>query len=202
MFTGIVESQAVLVDIQNEDTNTHFTLHSPLAHEFTVDQSISHDGVCLTVTAVDPKNQTYSVTAVKETLDKTNLSLWLPQKKINIERCVKADGRFDGHIVQGHIDGMGRVVAIVDKNGSHEITIQHEEKWGLTVEKGSIAVNGVSLTVVNSELTHFQVVIIPYTWEYTNFHLLQEGDRVNLEFDILGKYLQKLWLIQTHSKSK
>lgn len=202
MFTGIVETLATLKDIRDEQTNRHFTFHSAITQELSIDQSLSHNGVCLTVVAINSAENTYTVTAIEETLKRTNLAHLLPQKKVNLERCLKADGRLDGHIVQGHVDTVGVVESITDHLGSWKMVISHAPEAGLTVEKGSIAVNGVSLTVVKSEADCFSVAIIPYTWEFTNFHELQKGDLVNLEFDILGKYLRKLALIQIDSKSK
>ncbi len=190
MFTGIVETSGEVVATQKEGTNIHFTIESSLAPELKIDQSVSHDGVCLTVTAVSG-NQ-YNVTAVDETLRKTTLGGLNPGSKVNLERCMPANGRFDGHIVQGHVDQTAVCTSIADQDGSWLFRFSYDGNENVTVEKGSICVNGVSLTVVNSEEGAFQVAIIPYTFEHTNFHSLVVGQRVNLEFDVVGKYIQKL----------
>lgn len=212
MFTGIVEATAELVDIHTEGTNLTFTFESSIAHELKIDQSVSHNGVCLTVVeTVTTKAQRhkgigitipdenthhselYKVTAINETLKKTNLGKLKLGDKVNLERCMPAHGRFDGHIVQGHVDQTGVCTAIEDQNGSWLISFEYDtSNNNITVEKGSICVNGVSLTVVNSKDNGFSVAIIPYTWEHTNFHQLSVGSIVNLEFDILGKYMQKI----------
>lgn len=191
MFTGIIETTAVVNDIVREGTNRHFCFESPISHELKVDQSVSHDGVCLTVTKVDGK--CHWVTAIDETLSKTNLAQWQPGRKVNIERCMVANGRFDGHIVQGHVDQIGHVRHIEDRDGSWLFDFEYDPVWGhVTVEKGSISVNGTSLTCFNSADGKFSVAIIPYTFEFTNFHQLKTGDVVNLEFDIIGKYVKRL----------
>jgi riboflavin synthase len=190
MFTGIIESTAKLEEIRKEGTNIHFEFSSKVTGELKVDQSVAHNGVCLTVTEI--KGNRYSVTAIDETLQKTSLKNWDVGHQVNLERCMPADGRFDGHIVQGHVDTVGSVENIEDKNGSWEITISYNDSENITVKKGSICINGISLTVVNSDMGSFSVAIIPYTWEHTNMHLLKKGDLVNLEFDIVGKYLQKM----------
>lgn len=214
MFTGIIESLAQLQDIEQHGTNLTFTFESPIAHELKIDQSVSHNGVCLTVEATGTKEQRlkdaenknhtivdeniyhsslYKVTAIDETLKKTNLGKLKIGDKVNLERCMLANGRFDGHIVQGHVDQTGICTAIEDQNGSWLISFEYDISGNnITVEKGSICVNGVSLTVVNSKENGFSVAIIPYTWEYTNFHQLKVGSIVNLEFDILGKYMQRI----------
>src|SRR5690606_37844429 len=157
--------------------------------ELKIDQSLAHDGVCLTVVQTTPES--YRVTAIDETIQKTNLSQWKVGKSVNLERCMPADGRFDGHIVQGHVDQVGKVKSIADQNGSWVFDVEFDQKPGnVTVEKGSITINGTSLTCFNSRPGAFSVAIIPYTFEYTNFHQLAAGDLVNLEFDILGKYIQ------------
>lgn len=173
-----------------DQENLHLTFYSALVPEFKIDQSISHNGCCLTVVAVDTSASNYTVTAIKETLDKTNMGTWKIGDKINIERCMTPNGRLDGHMVQGHVDTQGRCISVQDMNGSWKFTFTYESK-DLTVEKGSIAVNGVSLTVVDSQPGLFSVCIIPYTYEHTNFKFLQAGDSVNLEFDIIGKYVAK-----------
>ncbi len=192
MFTGIVEATAQVVDIHAEGSNLTFTFESSIANELKIDQSVSHNGVCLTVVHNSIVGS-YSVTAIDETLKKTNLGKLKLGDKVNLERCMPANGRFDGHIVQGHVDQTGVCTAIEDQNGSWLISFEYDEtNNNITVEKGSICVNGVSLTVVNSKDNGFCVAIIPYTWEHTNFHQLSVGSVVNLEFDILGKYMQKI----------
>jgi riboflavin synthase len=192
MFTGIVEAVAQVIDIQSEGTNLTFTFESAIAHELKIDQSVSHNGICLTVVQLS-ENNSYKVTAIDETLKKTNIGKLKVGNKVNLERCMPANGRFDGHIVQGHIDQTGICTAIEDQNGSWLISFEYDaSNNNITVEKGSICVNGVSLTVVNSKDNGFSVAIIPYTWEHTNFHQLKVGSIVNLEFDILGKYMQKI----------
>lgn len=191
MFTGIVEATAEIVEVIAEGTNLTFRLSAALAPELKVDQSVSHNGVCLTVTSIE--GTTYTVTAVDETLKKTNLGQWKVGTKVNVERCMPAHGRFDGHIVQGHVDQTGVCTYISEVGGSWLFDFTYDVSVGnITVEKGSICVNGVSLTVFNSHNDGFRVTIIPYTYEHTNFHQLQVGDIVNLEFDILGKYMQKI----------
>ncbi|MCC5937944.1 MAG: riboflavin synthase [Lunatimonas sp.] len=191
MFTGIVETLAEISQISQDGTNVHFDLTSPIQSDLRVDQSVSHNGVCLTVVEVTPDY--YRVTAVQETLDKTNLGGWQIGDKVNIERCMPANGRFDGHIVQGHVDQIGTVTRIVDKGGSWEFDFSYDPSMGnVTVEKGSICVNGTSLTCFNSREGGFSVAIIPYTYDHTVFHQLRVGDRVNLEFDVVGKYIQRI----------
>jgi riboflavin synthase len=191
MFTGIIESAAEVVEMDQQGTNVHFTLQASIAHELKVDQSLAHNGVCLTVVAVHENK--YEVTAIEETLKRTNLGKLKIGDTVNLERCLAANGRLDGHIVQGHVDGIGELTNIVDRNGSWALHFTHEvnQNW-ITVEKGSICVNGVSLTVVESTSCSFSVEIIPYTWEHTNLGKLKIGDKVNLEFDILGKYASRL----------
>ena len=192
MFTGIIESVAKVVAIQAEGTNLTFTFESVIAHELKIDQSVSHNGVCLTVVQL-AENNSYKVTAIDETLKKTNIGKLKVGDKVNLERCMPANGRFDGHIVQGHVDQTGVCTAIKDQNGSWLISFEYDiTNNNITVEKGSICVNGVSLTVVNSKDNGFSVAIIPYTWELTNFHQLRVGSIINLEFDILGKYMQRI----------
>lgn len=205
MFTGIVESMGHLIDIQPDGTNLTFTFESDIAHELKIDQSLSHNGVCLTVVellnaeyepikgAYGDAAIRYKVTAIDETLKKTNLGKLIIGDKVNLERCMPANGRFDGHIVQGHVDQTGICTALEDQNGSWLISFEYDAATqNITVEKGSVCVNGVSLTVVNSKDNGFSVAIIPYTWEHTNFHQLAIGSTVNLEFDILGKYMQRI----------
>ena len=191
MFSGIVESIGRVVDIRRDRSNIDFTLECPFAGELKIDQSVAHNGVCLTVVKCDGKQ--YTVTAMKETLDRSNLSDWQLGTEVNLERSMKPDSLLDGHIVQGHVDQRGTCTNIEDADGSRYYTIEYDPTQGnITVEKGSVAVNGVSLTVCNSETGKFRVAIIPYTYEVTNFHALKVGDKVNLEFDIIGKYIQKI----------
>lgn len=191
MFTGIVEAIGEVVNVHKQGTNRTFTLKSFIANEFKIDQSISHNGVCLTVTAVD--GEEYTVTAIEETLNKTNLGGLELNSMVNLERCMPANGRFDGHIVQGHIDQTGICTRIEERDGSWLFDFEYDTSAGnITVEKGSICINGVSLTVFNSLENSFRVAIIPYTYSFTNFHSLKEGDTVNLEFDILGKYIKRI----------
>ena len=191
MFTGIIEATGRVENIEKEGTNILFTVSCPFTKELKIDQSVSHDGCCLTV--YDIENQQYKIAAIHETLEKTNLGNWKIGTEVNLERCVLMNGRLDGHVVQGHVDQTGVVKSIENKNGSHLITIEHSEKDGfVTVPQGSIAVNGISLTVAYSGEGEFSVAIIPYTWEHTNLKHLSAGDRVNLEFDVIGKYIAKL----------
>jgi riboflavin synthase len=191
MFTGIVESYGEVLEIQHELSNVHFHISSPISHELKIDQSVSHNGVCLTVTKLE--NNGHWVTAIHETLQKTNLGNWRKGTKVNLERCLSVNGRFDGHIVQGHVDGIGICDKVENENGSWRYTFSYPpEIKQITVEKGSICVNGVSLTVVDSGKYDFSVAIIPYTYEHTNFNQLEAGHSVNLEFDIVGKYIRKL----------
>lgn len=189
MFTGIIEQLGVVKSIQKESENIHFTLEAPFTSELKIDQSVSHNGCCLTV--VEISGNEYVVTAIQETLNKTNLGSWIVGTKVNLERCMQMNGRLDGHIVQGHVDTTGTCIAIEDQNGSWKYTFRYESA-DLTVEKGSITINGTSLTVVDSKTTEFSVCIIPYTYEHTNFHTLEVGSTVNLEFDIIGKYVAKM----------
>lgn len=191
MFTGIIEAAAEVVQMEQRGTNKHFTLEASIAPELKVDQSLAHNGVCLTVVTVN--GQQYEVTAIEETLKRTNLGALNVGDRVNLERCLAANGRLDGHIVQGHVDGIGELVKLIDRDGSWSLHFAHEENpnW-VTVEKGSICVNGVSLTVVESTSNSFSVEIIPYTWTHTNLGKLKIGDKVNLEFDILGKYAARL----------
>ena len=192
MFSGIVEEAAELVKLEKENDNLHITMKCSFADELNIDQSISHNGVCLTVVRKD--KMTYTVTAIKETLDKTNLGLLKPGDKVNLERSTKLDGRLDGHMVQGHVDQTAVCTSVKEAGGSWYYSFEYEPVQDdyITVEKGSVSVNGVSLTVVNSKTNSFDVAIIPFTWEVTNFHQIKEGTVVNLEFDILGKYIAKI----------
>ena len=193
MFTGIIEKTARVVAIEKENTNYHFTLEVDFANELKIDQSMAHDGCCLTVVKLDYDKNQYVVTAMKETMDKTNLCKWEEGTEVNVERSMKMDGRFDGHIVQGHVDQTARCVKVVDENGSWRYFFDYDTtKNSFTVPKGSITVNGVSLTVVDSENGLFSVSIIPFTQQVTNFHNFKIGTIVNIEFDVFGKYVQKL----------
>lgn len=191
MFTGIIEALAKVETIEKENTNVHFTFSCPFTHELKIDQSVAHNGVCLTVVKIN--DHQYTLTAIEETLQKTNLGDLKVGDIVNIERCMPANGRFDGHIVQGHVDQTGKVISVIDNNGSWIYTIQYDStKGNVTVEKGSITINGTSLTVVDSKDDSFSVCIIPYTYENTIFKTLKVGDTVNLEFDIVGKYVARL----------
>jgi riboflavin synthase len=191
MFTGIVEAMGSLVKKESKETNVEFWFTCPFTQELKVDQSLAHNGVCLTV--VEIQGDQYRVTAIDETLQKTNIGDVTIGQKVNLERCMAANARFDGHIVQGHVDLTGVCTEIKDQQGSWEYRFSYPKSSGhVTVEKGSICVNGTSLTVVDSQDDSFTVCIIPYTYEHTVFHQIQLGDRVNLEFDILGKYIKKL----------
>jgi riboflavin synthase len=191
MFSGIVETLGQVMQLNKEQSNIHITIRSNFTHELKIDQSIAHNGVCLTV--VEIKDDNYTVTAIDETLKKTNLGLLSPGDKINLERCLKVGDRLDGHIVQGHVDQTAVCISIEENDGSWIYTFEYNSSQNnITVEKGSICVNGVSLTVVNSKDNSFSVCIIPYTFEHTNFQHFKKGTVVNLEFDILGKYISKL----------
>lgn len=188
MFTGIIESVGNVIEITQEGTNQTFTLVCDFTNELKVDQSLAHNGVCLTVT--DIRINEYKVTAIAETLKRTNLGELKIGSKVNLERCMLPTGRLDGHIVQGHVDETAIVKSISDENGSWNISFEYnKDSAHYTVEKGSVCINGVSLTVVDSAIGKFSVSIIPYTWEHTNFHTLKVGDKVNVEFDIIGKYV-------------
>jgi len=192
MFSGIVEETATVVKLEQEKENLHITLKCSFVKELSVDQSVSHDGVCLTV--VKTTDTDYTVTAILETLEKTNLRFWKTGTEVNLERSVRSDGRLDGHMVQGHIDLTAECTDVKEVEGSWYYTFTFEPNCPehITVEKGSVSVNGVSLTVVNSQKKSFQVAIIPYTYEVTNFHDFQPGSIVNIEFDIIGKYIAKI----------
>ncbi len=191
MFSGIIEESGKVVSINKEQSNLHITVRSPFTSELKIDQSIAHNGVCLTV--VDIMNDNYTVTAIDETLQKTNLGLLKVGDNINLERCMRLGDRIDGHIVQGHVDQTAVCNKVEETNGSWLFGFEYDSsKNNVTVEKGSICVNGVSLTVVNSTDNSFSVCIIPYTFEHTNFSSIKQGTIVNLEFDILGKYISKL----------
>ena len=192
MFTGIIEQIAEVVKVESEGSNVHISLKSTITSELKIDQSVAHNGVCLTVVKIN--GDEYIVTAIKETLDKSNIGLLVVGSKVNIERCLKVGDRLDGHMVQGHVDQTAKCVKVKKENGSYVYTFKHKESDNMTVEKGSVCVNGISLTVVNSKDTSFSVAIIPYTHEHTNFHELKEGSVVNIEYDILGKYIAKQFM--------
>lgn len=190
MFTGIVEATGVVENIEKDGSNIHFTLNCPFTQELKIDQSLSHNGCCLTV--VDVPGGLYTVTAISETLEKTNLGNWRMGTVVNLERCMKMGDRLDGHIVQGHVDQTGKITSIENRNGSYFVSIEYADQDFVTVPQGSVTVNGISLTVAESRENAFSVAIIPYTWEFTNMKFQKPGDIVNLEFDIVGKYISKL----------
>ena len=200
MFSGIVETTAKVLrmDHPHDSTNVDLTLTVPFWDELAIDQSVAHNGVCLTVVSIHPEEKSYTVTAVQETLERSNLGDLKPGDRVNVERSMRSDGRLDGHIVQGHVDTTAECIRLEDVGGStyytfrYSVTDEMAARGYTTVEKGSVCINGVSLTVVDSERDTFKVAIIPYTKEITNFGDLSEGKRVNLEFDIIGKYLAKL----------
>ena len=191
MFTGIIETLGIIKDLKKENDNLDITISSIITHELKIDQSVAHNGVCLTVVAIN--NDEYTVTAIRETIQKTNLSDWKIGDLINIERGMKLGDRLDGHIVQGHVDQTGICKSIEEANGSWYFTFGYDSNLNnITIEKGSITINGVSLTVVNSKENEFSVAIIPYTFEHTNFKNVKIGTKINLEFDVVGKYIAKL----------
>lgn len=202
MFSGIIENMARVVAIEHDQDNVHLTLTCPFAHELSIDQSIAHNGVCLTVVAITPpkggQGGLYTVTAMRETLERSNLGLLKVGDEVNVERSMLMNGRLDGHIVQGHVDQTATCIAVEDQQGSHQYTFKYESTKEMvrhgyfTVDKGSVTVNGVSLTVCRPTADTFQVCIIPYTYDNTNFHAIQPGTVVNIEFDIIGKYLARL----------
>ena len=190
MFTGIIETMGELVKVEKEQNNLHFHIRSTLTKELKIDQSLAHDGVCLTV--VNIEGDVYSVTAVNETLQKSALDMWRIGRKINLERAMKLGDRLDGHLVQGHVDQVGECIGVKEQGGSWLFDFQYSnEDHNLVIEKGSLCINGTSLTVFNVTKDRCCVAIIPYTYEHTNFHQLQRGDQVNLEFDMIGKYVAK-----------
>ena len=191
MFTGIIEAMGEIQSLTKEGSNVHIEIKSPITSELKIDQSIAHNGVCLTVVSIDGEN--YTVTAIKETLDKSNLGQLITGSSVNLERSMKLGERLDGHIVQGHVDQTAICTAINEADGSWYFTFEYDSKYqNITIERGSITVNGVSLTVVNSKENEFSVAIIPYTIENTNFNTFKIGSKVNLEFDVVGKYLKRL----------
>lgn len=192
MFTGIIETLGTIQEIKKENTNVHITINSSLTSELKIDQSVAHNGVCLTVVAI--KDDFYTVTAIDETIKKTNLSDWKLGDSVNLERAMKLGDRLDGHIVQGHVDQTGTCIVVQETNGSWLYTFEYDDSLNnITIEKGSITVNGVSLTVVNSNKNQFSVAIIPYTYKHTNFNSFKEGTKINLEFDVIGKYVSRLY---------
>jgi riboflavin synthase len=191
MFTGIIEQTGIIQEVIADGGNTTFWVQSDFWNELKVDQSLSHNGVCLTVEAI--KEGKHKVTAITETLAKTNLGSWQPGTVINLERCLMMNGRLDGHIVQGHIDAVAICYSVIEKNGSWEYGFKFPSQFcNLVIEKGSVTVNGISLTLFNTTASSFSVAIIPYTYEHTNMYNVKNGDAVNIEFDILGKYVQKM----------
>ncbi|PWK78952.1 riboflavin synthase alpha chain [Mucilaginibacter oryzae] len=191
MFTGIIETLGRITELQHEKGNLHITVESAISHELKIDQSVAHNGVCLTVVAL--ADDLHVVTAIEETLNKTSLGQLKVGDPVNLERCMQMNARLDGHIVQGHVDQVAVCTAFKELEGSWEYTFEYDSSLGnVTVEKGSICVNGISLTVVNSHANSFSVAIIPYTYEHTNLHNVRVGDKVNLEFDIIGKYVARL----------
>lgn len=201
MFTGIIEGMGKVVKIEKDKGNIHFTIETPIAQELKIDQSIAHDGVCLTTVNVDKAKNQYTLTAVQETLDRSNLRTWSVGYEVNLERCMRLDGRLDGHIVQGHVDQTAECKKVEEVDGSWKFYFNYDPgQRNITVEKGSVSVNGVSLTVVDSEPGMFSVAIIPYTYDHTNFKHFKPGSIVNLEFDVIGKYVARL--LETHFNAK
>jgi len=191
MFTGIIEDLGTIEKLENDGGNLHITVKTSITKELKIDQSVAHNGVCLTVVNID--DHSYVVTAIQETLNKTNLSTLTENSLVNIERAMKLGDRLDGHIVQGHVDQTAKCINIIEENGSWVFTFEYDKKLNnITIEKGSVTVNGVSLTVVNSNINSFSVAIIPYTYEHTTFKTLKIGTIVNLEFDVIGKYVKRL----------
>ncbi|GGA70189.1 riboflavin synthase subunit alpha [Flavobacterium palustre] len=192
MFTGIIETLGTIQEIKHEKDNIHVTISASITNELKIDQSVAHNGICLTVVTI--ADNKYTVTAIDETIKKTNLGEWKKDDLVNLERAMKLGDRLDGHIVQGHVDQTGTCISIEETNGSWLYTFEYDDKLNnLTIEKGSITVNGVSLTVVNSKKNQFSVAIIPYTHEHTNFKKFKVGSKINLEFDVIGKYVSRLY---------
>jgi riboflavin synthase len=196
MFTGIIEGMGVVKELQQEGSNLHITIESPFTAELQVDQSVAHNGVCLTV--VNINGNCYTVTAIAETLEKSNLGVLKQGDNVNLERSMKLGERLDGHIVQGHVDSTAKVLSITEQNGSWVFTFEMENTDQPLVEKGSISINGVSLTVFNILNNQFSVAIIPYTFSHTNFGNFKPGDTINIEYDVIGKYVQRLLKSQLH----
>lgn len=190
MFTGIIEATALVKEVRSAGTNKTFILQSTLAPSLKIDQSLCHDGVCLTVEAIE--NDVYQVTAVAETLEKTNLQTWQPGRLVNLERSLQLNSRLDGHFVQGHVDTTAVFTSIVNREGSYELSFEFPSSFApLVIEKGSICINGISLTAWDVSQNSLKVAVIPYTWKHTNLHQLSEGQRVNFEFDMIGKYITR-----------
>jgi len=191
MFTGIIENTGIVKEVIPNGTNKTFWINSPLRNELKVDQSLSHNGVCLTIEAIE--EGCHRVTAIEETLKKTNLGYWQPGTPVNLERCMQMNGRLDGHIVQGHVDAIAQCKAVIEKEGSWEFVFSFDASFAaLVIEKGSVTLNGISLTLFNVTNNSFSVGIIPYTYQHTNLNVLKNGDWVNIEFDIIGKYVQRM----------
>jgi riboflavin synthase len=191
MFTGIIETLGIVNLIEKEQDNIHIKVQSSITNELKIDQSVAHNGVCLTVVAIE--NDCYTVTAIQETINKTNLGYWKIGDALNLERAMKLGDRLDGHIVQGHVDQIGTCISIEETQGSWRFTFEYDASLhNITIEKGSVTVNGVSLTVVDSKPNQISVAIIPYTYEHTNFHDFKIGTQINLEFDVIGKYVSRL----------
>ena len=196
MFTGIIETLGKVQDVKNQNDNLHISVQSSITNELKIDQSVAHNGVCLTVIAIE--NDVYTVTAISETIQKTNLGDWKIGDSLNLERAMLLGSRLDGHIVQGHVDQTGICAAVREANGSWYFTFEYDANLNnITIEKGSITVNGVSLTVVDSKENEFSVAIIPYTYEHTNFKDFKVGTKINLEFDVIGKYVSRLYAIRS-----
>ena len=195
MFTGIIETLGIIKDLKRDDSNLHISVSSAITHELKIDQSVAHNGVCLTVVAIN--NDEYTVTAIRETIEKTNLADWKVGDVLNLERGMKLGDRLDGHIVQGHVDQTGICKSIEEVKGSWYFTFEYDRNLNnITIEKGSITINGVSLTVVNSKEKEFSVAIIPYTYKHTNFKNFKIGTKINLEFDVVGKYVARLYSLK------
>ena len=191
MFTGIIETLGIVKDIRKEEENLHLAIYSNITNELKIDQSVAHNGICLTVVSIE--NDNYTVTAIQESITKTNIGNWKINDILNLERAMKLGDRLDGHIVQGHVDQIGICKSIEETNGSWKYTFEYDKTLNnITIEKGSITANGVSLTVVDSKINEFSVAIIPYTYEHTNFKNFEIGTKINLEFDVIGKYVSKL----------
>ena len=201
MFTGIIEAAGTITNIEREGDNVHFTVKSPISDQLKIDQSLAHDGVCLTVVALE--RDTHTVTAIRETMNRTRLGEWREGNIVNLERAMQAGARLDGHIVQGHVDTVGRCLSVEEAGGSWYFTFQYTPTpEHLLVDKGSVTINGVSLTVVEPKGNQFKVAIIPYTYEHTNFKELRAGSQVNLEFDIIGKYIAKHFAAYSNALSQ
>ena len=195
MFTGIIETLGKITKIEKEQDNLHITVNSNITSELKIDQSVAHNGICLTVVAIE--NESYTVTAISETIKKTNIGNWHTGEEVNLERAMKLGDRLDGHIVQGHVDQTAICKNIENENGSWVFTFEYDKSLNnITIEKGSITINGTSLTVINSKENEFSVAIIPYTYEHTNFKHFKIGTIVNLEFDVVGKYVKKIYELQ------